>query len=66
MIKLRPCQVLYLRKGVSTIPDECRGVGLEISTSSKRKTTNRNLVEDIVSANSDIRYTCVEQQTVMI
>lgn len=26
-------------KGVSTIPDECKGVGLEIGTSPKRKTT---------------------------
>ena len=42
-------------KSVSTIPDECKGVGLEISTKPKRKTTNKKLVEDIVSANSNIR-----------
>ena len=28
-----------LNKGVSTIPDECKGVGVEIGTTSKRKTT---------------------------
>ena len=37
---------------VSTIPDECKGVDLEIGTKSKRKTTLK--VEDIVSTNSNI------------
>lgn len=30
--------MIFLIKGVSTIPDECKGVELEIGTSSKRKT----------------------------
>ena len=34
-------------KCVSTIPDECKGVGLEISANSKRRTFFMN--EDIVS-----------------
>ena len=45
-----------IHKCVSTIPDECKGVGLEIGTSSKRKTTlcceTKN--EDIVSSDGDI------------
>ena len=53
-----------IHKGVSTIPDECKGVGLEIGTSSKRKTTlcceTKN--EDIVSSDGDIWLKCVEQQ----
>ena len=32
-------KLTFLIKGVSTIPDECKGVGLEIGTSPKRKTT---------------------------
>ena len=31
MIKLRPCQASF-DEGVSTIPDECMGVGADIST----------------------------------
>lgn len=38
---------------VSTTSDECKKVESEISTGSKRETTDK--VEDIVSANSDIR-----------
>lgn len=48
----------FIRERVSTIPDECKGVGLEISTNSKRKATK---VEDIVSTYSNIRLICVEQ-----
>lgn len=36
---MRPCQAFIFNEGVSTIPDECKGVGLEIGTSPKRKTT---------------------------
>lgn len=39
-------------KCVSTIPDECKGVGLEISTNPERKASKE---EHIVSANSNIR-----------
>ena len=42
-----------IHKGVSTIPDECKGVGLEIGTNPKRKTT-KYFVEDIVSTNGNI------------
>ena len=45
------------------MPDECKGVGVEIGTTPKRKTTScytRN--EHMVSSYSDIRYKCVEQQ----
>lgn len=52
-----------MNKCVSTIPDECKGVGLEISTSSKREATK---VEHIVSANGNIGVSCVERQTVGI
>lgn len=38
---------------VSTISDECKKVESEISTDSKRETADK--VEDIVSADSDIR-----------
>lgn len=34
--------LLFLIKGVSTIPDECRGVGHEIGTCSKRKAIGNN------------------------
>ena len=36
---LETIKLIFLIKGVSTIPDECKGVGLEIGTSPKRKTT---------------------------
>ena len=41
-------------ESVSTIPDECKGVEVETSTTSKRQTTINNIVEDIVSADGDI------------
>ena len=55
---------IVIKKCVSTIPDECKGVGLEIGTSSKQETTSRNRKEDIVSANGNIRLTRVEPTTV--
>lgn len=36
---LETIKLIFLIKGVSTIPDECKGVGLEIGTNPKRKTT---------------------------
>ena len=45
----------FILESVSTNPDECKDVGPEISTGSKRKTTI-NLVEDIVSAYGNIGY----------
>ena len=45
----------FLIEGVSTIPDECKGVGCEIGTHSKRKAILLiDKIEDIVSANGDI------------
>lgn len=38
---LSDCGDSAIVKSVSTIPDECKGVGLEISTSSKRKAIER-------------------------
>lgn len=43
-------------KSVSTIPDECKGAGLEISTSSERPALGCHPKEDIVSACSDARF----------
>ena len=40
-------------KCVSTIPDECKGVGLEISTNSKREAIIL-IMEHIVSSNGNI------------
>ena len=51
---------IVIKKCVSTIPDECKGVGLEIGTSSKQETTSRNRKEDIVSADGNIGVTRVE------
>ena len=51
-----------MSKCVSTIPDECKGVGAEIGTATKRKTTPRKWNEDIVSADGDIGITRVEQR----
>lgn len=44
-------------KSVSTIPDECKGVGREIGTRPKRRTIycRETREEDIVSAYGDIR-----------
>ena len=54
---------LIFSKSVSTIPDECMGVGTEISTvavlgnesAENRSAQLSNQIEDIVSANSNIR-----------
>ena len=54
--------LLFLIKGVSTIPDECKGVGLEIGTKPKRKAPKG---EDIVSATGDSRIKRVELRTVL-
>lgn len=51
-------------KCVSTILDECRGVGPEMSTGPKRKATNKK-VEHIVSSDGNIGLKRVEQLTVM-
>ena len=45
----------YITERVSTNPDECTDVELEIGTSSKQETTSDLEVEDIVSADGDIR-----------
>lgn len=58
MLTVRPhvgetrAKPVFYRKCVSTIRDECSGVGLEISTKSKQR--GRRKTEDIVSANGDI------------
>ena len=51
---------IVIKKCVSTIPDECKGVGPEIGTGSKQETTSRNRKEDIVSADGNIGVTRVE------
>ena len=56
--KLRYLNIM-MNKCVSTIPDECRGVGLEISTNPKREATK---VEHIVSTDGNIRVIRVELQ----
>lgn len=45
----------YITECVSTNPDECTDVELEIGTSSKQETASNPGVEDIVSADGDIR-----------
>lgn len=53
----KTCKTITMReinKCVSTMADECKPVGLEISANSEREATLNN-VEDIVSADSDIR-----------
>ena len=65
---LNNIKLLFLIKSVSTIPDECMGVGLEIGTSSvigNEALENRSgrlfeRIEDIVSATGDSGITCVE------
>ena len=68
-------KLLFLIKGVSTIPDECMEVGLEIGTSgvigneapeNRSGRLRRIFVDDIVSANGDIREKRVELQMVGI
>ena len=64
-MELRPVpNRLTRRECVSTIHDECSGVGLEISTRPKRE--GRQTTEDIVSARGDTRATRVELLTAMI
>lgn len=54
-------EIKEINKCVSTMADECKPVGLEISTNSEREATLKiNNVEDIVSANSDVGKKCVE------
>ena len=64
-MELRPVpNRLTRRECVSTIRDECSGVGLEISTRPKRE--GRQTTEDIVSARGDTRATRVEPLTATI
>ena len=51
--KLSPVPSLYIRKCVSTNRDECNGVELEISTNPKQGGYRK--IENIVSADGDIR-----------
>lgn len=50
---MKHLKILVFDKSVSTIPDECKGVELEISTNSKCATSNK-LDEDIVSVVNNI------------
>lgn len=54
----------FLIKSVSTIPDECRGVGCEIGTHPKRKAI-ANAIDDIVSTSGDRGIIRAGLQTVM-
>lgn len=65
---LKNTKLLFLIKSVSTIPDECMGVGLEIGTSDvlgNEASENRSgrlfvRIDDIVSTLGDKGLICVE------